>query len=75
MENNKQIPLLAKLGIWFPCDKCKERVTIYPRNFYLAIESLINDQIVQDNGELICPKCRDCKAEPTEKKDEKNDEC
>ena len=65
MTTNEQIPLLAKLGIWFACDKCKERITIHPRNFYLAIESLINDQIVQDNGDLICP---DCKEEPTEKK-------
>ncbi len=51
-----QIPLLAKLLIYYYCDECLARIKL--GWFYQGIDEVIEAASVED-GKLICPGCRD----------------
>lgn len=60
-KNHEQIPLLARLGIYYTCDLCG--CITYRGSFYgEAMDEVIEAASVED-GKLICGTCRNSEKE------------
>lgn len=55
-KTHEQIPLLAKLRVYYFCDKCY--MEIFLGKFYDGIGRAIKAASIED-GKLTCPGCRD----------------